>query len=67
MSLVSYSRKLDAKGEPTEEIENKSEFHRLDAGRYIISNLGSDGKAKASNVITSYFIPDLDRYGTRRL
>ena len=63
-----YSRKLDARGEITEVIENKSEFHRLDAGRYIISNLGSDSsEAKASNVITSYFIPDLDRYGARRL
>jgi hypothetical protein len=62
-----YSRKLDARGEVTEQIENKSEFHRLDAGRYIISNLGSDGsEAKDGNVITEYFIPDLDRYGTGR-
>jgi hypothetical protein len=62
-----YSRKLDAKGEPTEQIENKSEFHHLDALRYIISNLDGDGSdAKASNVITSYFAPSLDRYGTAR-
>jgi hypothetical protein len=62
-----YSRKLDAKGEPTEQIENKSEFHRLDGARYIISNLGSDGsKAKESNVITGYFIPDLSRYASSR-
>lgn len=62
-----YSRKLDARGEVTEEIENKSAFHRLDAGRYIISNLGSDAtKAKDGDVITEYFIPDLDPYGTGR-
>ena len=33
----SYSRKLDAKGEPTEEIEDKSTFHYMDAERYIVS------------------------------
>jgi hypothetical protein len=61
-----YSRKLDARGEVTEVIENKSEFHRLDAGRYIISDLGSVSKGKASNVVSGYFIPDLNRYGMRR-
>jgi hypothetical protein len=60
-----YSRKLDSRGEVTEQIENKSEFHRLDAGRYIISNLGSD-ESKAGNVITSYFIPDLSRHASSR-
>jgi hypothetical protein len=60
-----YSRKLDAKGEVTEQIENKSEFHRLDALRYIISNLG-ESETKKPNVTTNYFIPDLDRYGTGR-
>lgn len=33
----SYSRKLDASGEPTEEIENKSRYHFMDAERYVIS------------------------------
>lgn len=33
--LKTYSRVLDANGEPTEEIEDKSTFHRLDALRYI--------------------------------
>jgi hypothetical protein len=31
----SYSRKLDAAGEPTEQIEDKETYHRLDALRYI--------------------------------
>ena len=60
-----YSRKLDAQGKVTEEIENKSEFHRLDAARYIISNLGSDS-SKENNLITDYFIPNLDPYGAGR-
>jgi hypothetical protein len=34
-----YSRVLDESGEPTEEIEDKSTFHLLDAERYIISYL----------------------------
>ena len=32
-----YSRKVDAQGEPTEEIEDKSSFHFMDAERYLIS------------------------------
>lgn len=34
-----YSRKLDANGEPTEEIEDKSSFHFCDAERYIIGRI----------------------------
>lgn len=34
--LLSYARKLDASGQPTEEIDNKSKYHRLDALRYIV-------------------------------
>lgn len=37
--LRGYSRKLDANGEPTEEIENKSAYHLLDAKRYIIGRI----------------------------
>lgn len=33
--LQSYSRKLDSVGEPTEDIQDKSTYHRLDALRYI--------------------------------
>lgn len=32
----SYSRKLDASGNPTEEIENKSSYHAIDSERYIL-------------------------------
>lgn len=37
--LASYSRELDETGEPTEKIEDKNSYHRLDALRYIISLL----------------------------
>lgn len=37
--LASYSRELDDLGEPTEKIEDKNSYHRLDALRYIISLL----------------------------
>jgi hypothetical protein len=33
---ATYSRVLDANGEPTEEIEDKSTYHLLDAERYIL-------------------------------
>jgi Terminase-like family. len=32
----SYSRKLDEQGLPMDEIKNKSEYHRLDALRYVL-------------------------------
>jgi len=35
--LTSYSRVLDAAGEPTQAIQNKNKFHMLDALRYVIS------------------------------
>jgi hypothetical protein len=35
--LRSYSRKLDENNDPTEEIEDKAAYHRLDALRYIVS------------------------------
>jgi hypothetical protein len=34
---LTYSRKLDEMGEPTEDIEDKNAFHFMDAERYIIS------------------------------
>jgi Terminase large subunit, T4likevirus-type, N-terminal len=37
--LHSYSRKLDANGEPTEEIADKAKYHRLDALRYIVGRI----------------------------
>jgi hypothetical protein len=37
--LESYSRELDESGEATEKIEDKSNFHHLDALRYVLPNL----------------------------
>lgn len=37
-----YSRKLDDRYEPTEEIENKSHYHLMDAERYIISDFAPE-------------------------
>lgn len=36
---MTYGRKVDERGEPTEEIENKSSFHYMDAERYIVGHL----------------------------
>lgn len=36
---MTYSRKLDANGEPTEEIENKAKAHFMDSERYIIGRI----------------------------
>lgn len=38
---LSYSRVLNDRGEPTEEIEDKRTFHFLDAERYIVAHLFS--------------------------
>ena len=35
----SYSRALDENNEPTEKIEDKEKYHRMDAERYILSEL----------------------------
>jgi hypothetical protein len=35
--IRSYSRKLGPDGKPTEDIENKSSYHYMDASRYIVS------------------------------
>lgn len=47
--FMEYSRKLDENDQPTEDIENKERFHRLDALRYIVSYLvgGFSGKLQA--------------------
>jgi len=50
----SYSRELDADGEPTEEIEDKATFHFMDAERYIVGALKSSAPAATPNV----FYPD---------
>ena len=40
--IGTYSRKLDDRGEPTEEIDDKNSFHLLDALRYIIAHVAED-------------------------
>lgn len=45
--LGTYKRKLDANGQPTEEIQDKRKFHRLDALRYAASGL-EDGQIETA-------------------
>lgn len=42
-----YSRKLNDAGEPTEEIEDKNEFHFMDAERYVVGWLKRPVKREA--------------------
>jgi hypothetical protein len=37
--LGRYSRELDERGQPTEKIQDKESFHRLDALRYVVIGL----------------------------
>lgn len=48
--LGSYRRKLDERGEPTEEIINKRTFHRLDALRYAASYI-NDAMGEVQTVV----------------
>ncbi len=41
---LTYSRVLDEKGNPTEEIEDKTTYHLLDAERYLIADLASPAR-----------------------
>lgn len=50
----SYARELDPDGEPTEEIEDKSSYHFMDAERYIVGALKTSAPASTPNV----FYPD---------
>lgn len=54
--LGTYSREVDARGEPTEKIKDKETFHRLDALRYVVSgmtrlNTGGQG-ARSHSLVT---------------
>lgn len=44
---LTYSRKLDASGEPTEEIEEKHSFHLMDAERYVVGWLRRQARPEA--------------------
>lgn len=50
---LTYSRVLDENGEPTEEIEDKNDFHFMDAERYIIGWL-TKPKTKSTGRARSY-------------
>jgi hypothetical protein len=50
-----YSREVDDFGEPTEEIEDKNEYHMLDATRYVVGSI--TGKPVSTSVI---FNPETD-------
>jgi len=52
-----YSRKLDASGEPTETIEDKEKYHFMDAERYIIGYLKRKGFGMKSSKIDWYKPP----------
>ena len=53
--LGSYSRELDAAGEPTGAIADKETFHRLDAARYVLAALFRDaGSAVAGSPVRIY-------------
>ena len=40
-----YSRKLNDQGQPTDEIKNKSEFHRLDGLRYVVAGISQNASS----------------------
>ena len=43
--IGSYSREVDANGEPTEKIEDKASYHELDALRYLAAWINQTGSA----------------------
>lgn len=49
VDMQNYSRKLGPDGEPTEEIDEKSKWHLMDALRYIISKLRPNRKKRQWN------------------
>lgn len=51
--LTSYSRKLGADGEPTDVIEDKSKYHKLDALRYIGSYLAGPGPSDRNMTVAA--------------
>ncbi len=53
--IRTYSRKVDeSTGEPTEEIENKDDFHYMDADRYIFSFIKRKGMGTKTSMIDWY-------------
>ena len=52
---LTYSRKVDERGEPTEEIEDKSSFHHMDAERYVVSYVKGGAIVPATSSSESAF------------
>ncbi len=52
--IQTYSRKLNDHEEPTEEIEDKSEYHLLDALRYLISERGNAGARRMRSALVGF-------------
>ena len=48
---MSYSRKLDDAYQATEEIDNKSRFHCMDAERYLLSDFGPERVVGANQLV----------------
>jgi hypothetical protein len=46
-----YSRELDAGGQPTEKIKNKSDYHHLDALRYVASGIEMGDPSKMIDAV----------------
>jgi len=46
---MSYSRELDANGDPTDKIEDKNSYHFMDAERYIMGYMAGDNTAQIWN------------------
>ena len=56
-----YSRVLDDLGEPTDEIEDKNEYHIMDCERYLWAELGEDvGEGKSEVVPPQDPLGDLE-------
>jgi hypothetical protein len=65
----SYSRKLDAAGQPTEVIEDKHKYHWIDAERYIIGYLRSGQvpippRVGGSRSTPTVFVPGQNSFGS---
>lgn len=52
-----YSRVVDVDGNPTEQIEDKSHYHLLDAERYIIGELGAIARARVRTAYIDFYAP----------
>ncbi len=58
---LTYARKLDEKGEPTEDIQDKNKFHYMDAERYIFSYIEQfRGSGESASVPPEDPLEDMD-------